>query len=54
MWSVIPLRGPAGASHPVQMIYSDPSRSDFEDTPMLAGLRYFRAVLDAPYSGGDQ
>ena len=53
-WSVIPLRGPAGASHPVQMIYSDPSRSDFEGTPMLAGLRYFRAVLDAPYSGGDQ
>lgn len=46
-WSVIPLRGPAGASHPVQMIYSDPGRTDFEDTPMLAGSRTFRAVLDA-------
>ena len=46
-WSVIPLRGPAGATHPVQMIYSDPSRSDFEDTPMLLGSRYFRAVLAA-------
>jgi Aspartyl/Asparaginyl beta-hydroxylase len=44
-WSVIALRGPAGATHPVQMIYSDPSRSDFEDTPMLAGSPYFRQVL---------
>ena len=27
------------------MIYSDPSRSDFEDTPVLAGSPYFRQVL---------
>lgn len=46
-WSVIPLRGPAGASHPVQMIYSDPSRTDFTDTPMLAGSPYFQRVLTA-------
>ena len=46
-WSVIPLRGPAGASHPVQMIYSDPSRSDYADTPMLLGSPYFRKVLAA-------
>ena len=44
-WSVIALRGPAGATHPVQMIYSDPSRSDFEDTAVLAGSPYFRQVL---------
>jgi len=44
-WSVIPLRGPASASHPVQMIYSDPSRSDYADTPMLAGSPYFQDVL---------
>jgi hypothetical protein len=44
-WSVIPLRGPAGARHPVQMIYSDPSRSDFEDTALLSGSPYFRDVL---------
>lgn len=44
-WSVIALRGPAGATHPVQMIYSDPGRSDFEDTSMLAGSLYFRQVL---------
>jgi hypothetical protein len=44
-WSVIPLRAPAGATHPVQMIYADPGRSDFEDTPMLADAPYFRTVL---------
>ena len=46
-WSVVPLRGPAGATHPVRMIYSDPSCTAFEDTPMLAGSPYFREVLAA-------
>lgn len=46
-WSVIPLRGPAGATHPIRMIYSDPGCTDFEDTPMLAGSPYFREVLAA-------
>lgn len=46
-WSVIPLRGPAGARHPVQMIYSDPAATAFEDTPYLAGCPTFRAVLDS-------
>lgn len=46
-WSVIPLRGPAGATHPVRMIYSDPGCTDFEDTPMLAGSPYFQEVLAA-------
>jgi Aspartyl/Asparaginyl beta-hydroxylase len=45
-WSVIPLRGQAGATHPVMMIYSDPTCTDFEDTPMLAACPYFRQVLD--------
>jgi quercetin dioxygenase-like cupin family protein len=45
-WSVIPLRGKAGAKHPVMMIYSDPTCEDFEDTPMLAACPYFREVLD--------
>lgn len=45
-WSVIPLRGQAGAKHPVTMIYSDPTCTDFEDTPMLAACPYFRQVLD--------
>jgi hypothetical protein len=46
-WSVIPLRALVGAKHPIQMIYSDSTRSDFEDTPMLAGSPYFREVLAA-------
>jgi len=46
-WSVIPLRGKAGARHPVMMIYSDPTATLFEDTPMLQGCPYFRKVLAA-------
>jgi hypothetical protein len=46
-WSVIPLRGKAGAVHPVMMIYSDPSATEFEDTPMLRDCAYFREVLGA-------
>jgi Aspartyl/Asparaginyl beta-hydroxylase len=46
-WSVIPLRGTAGARHPVMMIYSDPTATAFEDTPMLASCAYFREVLAA-------
>jgi hypothetical protein len=45
-WSAIPLRGKAGATHPVMMIYSDPMWTDFEDPPMLAACPYFRQVLD--------
>ena len=44
-WSVIPLRGKAGATHPIMMIYSDPSCCEFEDTPMLAACPYYRHVL---------
>jgi len=32
-WSVIALRGPAAATHPVMMIYSDPSCTELADTP---------------------
>lgn len=46
-WSAIPLRGPAGAVHPVQMIYSDPACTEFADTPMLAASPYFQQVLAA-------
>jgi quercetin dioxygenase-like cupin family protein len=44
-WSVIPLRGKAGATHPVMMIYADPACRDFEDTPILNACGYFREVL---------
>src|SRR5271170_4435793 len=33
-WSVIPLRGRAGATHPIIMISADPSCQDFEN-PMV-------------------
>lgn len=44
-WSVIPLRAQAGARHIVQMIYSNPTATAFEDTPMLEAAPYLRAVL---------
>lgn len=46
-WSVIPLRGPAGATHPVLMIYSDPSCENFANTPFLGRCAYFPEVLAA-------
>jgi hypothetical protein len=46
-WSVIPLRGPAGARHPVQMIYSDPACPAYENTPLLAATPYLAEVLAA-------
>src|SRR5438132_10901893 len=45
-WSVIPLRGKAGATHPVMMIYADPSAREFADTPVLQNCPYFREVLE--------
>lgn len=46
-WSVIALRAPAGASHPIQMIVSEPGATRFIDTPALAASPYFRQVLAA-------
>ncbi len=46
-WSVIPLRGPAGATHPVMMIYSDPTCTEFADTPFLDDAPCFRDVLES-------
>ena len=46
-WAVLPLRGPAGARHPVMMIYPDPGARAFQDTPLLRRTPYFRSVLAA-------
>ena len=46
-WSVVPLRAKAGATHPILMIYSDPTAKDFADTPLLAHTPYFREILAA-------
>ena len=44
-WTVLPLRAPAGATHPVQMIYSDPACHAFADTPLLAASPAIAAAL---------
>jgi hypothetical protein len=46
-WSVVPLRGPAGETHPIRMINADPTARAFVDTPLLEGCEYFRQVLAA-------
>ncbi len=44
-WTVLALRAPATASHPVQMIYSDPSCTTFVDTPLAAACPAIAAAL---------
>ena len=44
-WSIIPLRGPSGATHPILMSYSDPGCKEFSDTPFLRSLNYLPEVL---------
>lgn len=46
-WSVLPLRAPATATHPIMMIYSDPGETDFVDTPFLARLPAMAAAVAA-------
>lgn len=44
-WSVIPLRAPAGETHPIRMIYSDPSATEWVDTPWLERSPQLRHVI---------
>jgi hypothetical protein len=44
-WSVIALRAPAGETHPLRMISSNPACVNFEDTPLLDACPYFREVI---------
>jgi quercetin dioxygenase-like cupin family protein len=44
-WSVIPLRAPAGETHPIRMIYSDPSATEWVDTPWLDRSPCLRSVI---------
>jgi aspartyl/asparaginyl beta-hydroxylase len=53
-WSVLPLRGPASARHPIQSIYSNPSETNYADTDLMArcpniarALGTFRCSLQA-------
>ena len=44
-WSGAPLRGPAGATHPVQQLYPNPTATEYADTPLLQRCPYFSVVL---------
>lgn len=44
-WSVIPLRAPATASHPVMMIYADPTSDSYVDTSFLDHVPSIRDAL---------
>jgi hypothetical protein len=46
-WSVVPLRAPAGETHPIRMIYPNPTCRDFVDTALLDACPYFRTVMAA-------
>ena len=44
-WSVLPLRAPAGATHPILQIAPNPLCRDWEDTALLGSCPYIQAVL---------
>lgn len=43
-WSILPLRAPAGETHPLRMIFPNPTCKTFVDTALLDECPYFRAV----------
>ncbi|CAN5802371.1 hypothetical protein BH11PSE6_BH11PSE6_07350 [soil metagenome] len=44
-WSVLPLRFTAGATHPIMQAYSNPSVTEYEDSPLLGRTPHFRRAL---------
>jgi hypothetical protein len=44
-WSVLPLRGPVGETHPVRMISPQPGAKGYVDGPLMARTPYIRALL---------
>ena len=44
-WSAVGLRGPAGATHPVQAIFATPGIKDWANTDLLDICPYFAEVL---------
>jgi hypothetical protein len=44
-WTVLPLRAPAGETHPVRMIFSSPTNPDYVDAPLLARAPSFQRAL---------
>jgi hypothetical protein len=46
-WRIVPLRGPAGETHPIRMAYPDPGALSFEDTRFLDRAPRLREALGA-------
>ena len=46
-WSVVPLRAPAGAVHPILQITSPPGQSDWDETEHLHACPQIHAILDS-------
>jgi aspartyl/asparaginyl beta-hydroxylase len=48
-WSVIALRAPKGTAgqHPIRQIYSDPSVTEFEDTPAMRACPHLASAAGA-------
>jgi len=44
-WDVAPLRSRAGAEHPVLMAYSDPTATEWVDTPLLGSCPAIKKVI---------
>lgn len=45
LWDNLPLRAPAGETHPIRMTYSDPTCTDWVDTPYLKSCAYLPELL---------
>lgn len=44
-WAALPLRAPAGETHPILMISASMADGRFVDTPLLAAVPYFAELL---------
>jgi hypothetical protein len=46
-WAVLPLRYPAGETHPIRQAYADPTATTFDESPLLAAMPGIVALLAA-------
>ena len=46
-WSGVALRGPAGATHPIQQLFANPGTEAWENTSLYDACPYFAEVMSA-------
>ncbi|MFT5779606.1 MAG: hypothetical protein ACI837_002565 [Crocinitomicaceae bacterium] len=46
-WSAIPLMAAKGATHPIKMLYSDPTIDEYVPTPFLEACDYLKEVIES-------